>query len=149
MRAFLERHAQKVLGVLHGFDRLLFRGCLRSISYSRGLENFLGASHVRYAQFGEFAQRLSDQLKRHGQSVAEAAGRPFQYLQPGTRNKDQIALDIARRDEISEGLICVLRCVEICKSFGIERVADGSSSSSARTANVCSFTSTTWIATLG
>ena len=125
MRAFLERHAQKVLGVLHGFDRLLFRGCLRSISYSRGLENFLGASHVRYAQFGEFAQRLSDQLKRHGQSVAEAAGRPFQYLQPGTRNKDQIALDIARRDEISEGLICVLRCVEICKSFGIERVADG------------------------
>jgi hypothetical protein len=121
MQSFLDRHHQKIVGVLHGYDRLLFRGCLRSISYSKGLGNFLAAHRVRYAQFGVFAQGLSDQLKVHARKVAEDAGRPFEYLQPGTRNKDQIALKIARRDEITEGLICVLRCVEVCKSFGIGR----------------------------
>jgi hypothetical protein len=121
MQAFLNRHRQKIIGVLHGYDRLLFRGCLRSISYSNGLGNFLAAHGVRYAQFGAFAQRLSDQLKIQAQKVAQDAGRPFEYLQPGTRNKDQIALKIAQRDGISDGLICVLRCVEICKSFGIGR----------------------------
>ena len=125
MQAFLERHEQRIAGVLHGWDRLLFRGCLRSISYAWGLENFLGASHVRYAQFGDFAEKLSDQLKAHGQRVAESAGRPFVYLQPGTRDKEQIALEIARRDKISDGLICVLRCVEVCRSFGISRQEDG------------------------
>jgi len=125
MQAFLERHEQKIVGVLHGYDRLLFRGCLRSISYCDGLRNFLAASGVRYAQFGTFAQQLSDQLKVHAQKVAQDAGRPFEYLQPGTRNKEQIALKIAQRDGISHGLICVLRCVEVCKSFGIGR--DGKS----------------------
>lgn len=121
MQTFLKRHREKIIGVLHGYDRLLFRGCLRSISYSNGLETFLAAHGIRYAQFGAFAQQLSDQLKIHAQKVAHKAGRPFEYLQPGTRNKDQIALKIAQRDGISEGLICVLRCVEVCKSFGIGR----------------------------
>jgi len=125
MQAFLDRHRRQIVGVLHGYDRLLFRGCLRSISYSNGLENFLAAHGVRYAQFGTFAQRLSDQLKAHAQKVAQDARRPFEYLQPGTRNKDQIALGIAQRDGISDGLICVLRCVEVCKSFGIGRKSDG------------------------
>jgi len=121
MQAFLDRHQQKIIGVLHGYDRLLFRGCLRSISYPNGLGNFLAAHGVRYARFGAFAQQLSDQLKVHARKIAEDSGRPFEYLQAGTRNKDQIALKIAQRDRICGGLICVLRCVEVCKSFGIQR----------------------------
>lgn len=37
MDAFTPRHQQDVIGVLSGFDRMRFRGTLRSISYPEGL----------------------------------------------------------------------------------------------------------------
>lgn len=61
----IKRHSQKIVGMLHGYDRLFFRGSLRSISYFEGLENFLGANHVRYLQFEAYAQTLTHRLKAH------------------------------------------------------------------------------------
>lgn len=125
MQAFLERHRDKIIGVMQGYDRMLFRGCLRSISYGGGLDKFLGAAGVRYKQFKDYAQRLSDRLKRHAEEIAKRKGRPFQYVYSPSANKEQIALGIAQRDGITEGLICVLRCVEPCMSFSIRRDRDG------------------------
>jgi len=42
MERFLQRHASRILGSLSGFDLVLFRGVLRSISYVQGLDYFMG-----------------------------------------------------------------------------------------------------------
>jgi hypothetical protein len=44
MKRFLERHHGRVTGTLSGFDRVLFRGTLRSIAYVSGLEVFCTAN---------------------------------------------------------------------------------------------------------
>jgi hypothetical protein len=119
--AFIERHRDSVIGVLSGFDRVLFRGTRRSISYGEGLDRFLGAAGVRYRDFGAFAERLSERLKKHAETLARAAGRPFQYLPDSRQSKEALAQAIAQRDGITEGLVCVLRCVEPCLSFSIRR----------------------------
>lgn len=121
MNDFIERHKDDVIGVLSGFDRVLFRGTLRSISYADGLDRFLGAAGVKYKDFATFAQGLSQQLKEHAEAMAEAAGRPFEYLHSSSQSKEELARRIARRDGIEQGLVCVLRCVEPCMSFGIRR----------------------------
>jgi len=121
METFVQRHQADVIGVLSGFDRLLFRGTLRSISYGDGLDRFLGAMGVRYKDFATFALGLSERVKNHAQALAKAAGRPFQYVSSSSESKEQIALEIARRDGVAEGLVCVLRCVEPCLSFSIRR----------------------------
>ena len=41
MERFIERHHDRVIGVLSGFDRMLFRGSLRSISYTNALAKWL------------------------------------------------------------------------------------------------------------
>jgi len=51
--------------------------------------------------------------------VAEHAGRPVIYLASSTRRKESIAMEIAERDGIREGLICVLTCVEPCHTFSV------------------------------
>src|ERR1700754_4517938 len=102
MQAFLARHADRVLGVLQGYDRLLFRGCLRSISYVEGLDRFLGARGIRYDQFTAFAQRWSDRLKRHARNLAARLQRPFEYVPSPQRSKEQIALRIIERDGITD-----------------------------------------------
>ncbi len=121
MDAFIQRHAQDVIGVLSGFDRMRFRGTLRSISYAEGLDRFLGAVGVRYKDFKDYALGLSQRLIDHGEQVAREAGRPFEYRASSSEDKQAEALRIAQRDGITEGLVCILRCVEPCRSFGIHR----------------------------
>jgi hypothetical protein len=121
MERFLERHQASVLGVLSGFDRVLFRGSLRSISYLSGMSQFLSTHGVLYKDFGRFAERLSTAVKQQGKQVAEQAGRPWVYVESPRVSKEDIARQIMKRDGIERGLICVLSCVEPCQTFAIRK----------------------------
>jgi hypothetical protein len=125
MRTFIQRHKEDVIGVLSGLDRIRFRGTLRSISYGDGVESFLCAHHVQYRHFGAYAESLSERIKQHAERLACRLGRPYRYVASSAESKEEIALEIARRDDIQEGLVCVLRCVEPCKSFRIRPDSQG------------------------
>ncbi len=97
MERFLQRHQDRITGVLSGFDRLLFRGTLRSISYRNGMDIFLSSQRVLYKNFGSFAQRLSDRLKEHARLIAQRQGRPFRYLpSPSVSRRTSLAGSYSR-----------------------------------------------------
>ena len=121
MQRFLERHREQVVGVLSGFDRVLFRGTLRSLAYAAGFDKFLTAHGVLYKDFGKFAERLSMRVKAHAKQIAEQHGRPWIYLQSSSASKEDVARRVMQRDGIQQGLVCVLRCVEPCQSFEIRK----------------------------
>jgi len=125
MDAFIQRHEKDVIGVLSGFDRMRFRGTLRSICYAEGMDRFLGRVNVRYKEFKEFALGLSEGLVAHARQVAQQAGRPFEYVASRHADKQAVAQRIAARDGINEGLVCVLRCLESCQSFAIRQDGQG------------------------
>lgn len=81
--------------------------------------SFLGTIRVELTEFKDRAQGLTVQLKRGTEELAQAAGRPIIYLASSQLRKEPIALQIAARDGISEGLICVLTCVEPCHTFTV------------------------------
>jgi hypothetical protein len=119
MERFLKRYHDQITGVLSGPDRVLFRGVLRSISYASGLEIFLSSVHVLHKDFATYAAAVSEPLRRHAQQWAERHQRPYQYVESSRASKEDIARSIALREGISEGLICVLACVEPCRSFSV------------------------------
>ena len=119
MHSFLSRHQSAVKGVLSGMDRVRFRGTIRWLATLHGMGSFLGTIRILLTQFREWAQQLTSQLKQGAEQVAEHAGRPVIYLTSSTRRKESIAMDIAKRDGIREGLICVLTCVEPCHTFSV------------------------------
>ena len=80
MERFVTRHHDRIAGILTGFDRMRFRGTLRSISNVKGLAIWLNQRHVLLKEFGAFAERLSKQLTAHGRAMAAERGRPFEYL---------------------------------------------------------------------
>lgn len=121
MERFVTRHGNRIVGILSGFDRVLFRGTLRSISYVEGLEKFLASQQVLYKDFSAYVQRLSDRLKAHAIAIAADAGRPYEYLASAQVRKDDRARAIAERDRIRDGLVCVLSCIEPCHSFTVRR----------------------------
>ncbi len=121
MKQFLKRHASHITGTLSGFDRLLFRGTLRSICYQKGMDILLSSEHVLYKDFGSFAQKISDRLKTHAEAMAEQLKRPLVYITSAKESKEAIARAILEKDGIAEGLICILSCVEPCQSFSTQR----------------------------
>lgn len=121
MERFLTRHGDRIVAILSGFDRLLFRGTLRSIAYVKGLDIFLSSHRVLYKDFSRFAEGVSDQLKAHAEALAAAAHRPFRYVPSSRVSKEEIAREILRTHPVTEGLVAILSCVEPCRSFTIRR----------------------------
>jgi hypothetical protein len=124
MKRFLERHRDRISGTLSGFDRMLFRGTLRSITHVSGLQIFLYSQHVLMKDFGTYVLKLSERLVEHAKELAHKAGRPYVYLPSSKDSKEELALEIAARDHIKAGLICVFACVEPCHSFDLRKNRD-------------------------
>src|SRR6516164_7932178 len=124
MKPFLEQHGDRIVGTISGLDRVLFRGTLRSICYSKGMDRFLGAHRVLYRVFDKFAEDLTGRIVDHARRLAKSKKRPFTYLYSSDVDKEALANHIANRDRVREGLICVLRCVEPCHSYEINRNAN-------------------------
>jgi len=121
MQRFLEQHTDRITGVLHGFDRVLFRGSLLSISYTGGMELFLAKHRILYRDYKGFVQRISNKLKDHAKAMAQKENRPYVYLDSPSVSKEDVARRIMERDGVRNGLICVLSCVELCQTFGLKR----------------------------
>jgi len=121
MERFLKQYQPQITGVLSGPDRLLFRGVLRSISYVQGWEIFLASIRVLNRDFLAYAERVSKSICEHAQKFAQDHGRPYEYVPSSRASKEDIARKIAVRDQIEEGLVCVLGCVEPCRSVTVHR----------------------------
>jgi hypothetical protein len=119
MPSFIERHRDKIKGILSGLDRIRFRGTLRAIAHPWGLKHFLQASGVLLKEFKEYVLTLTREVRRATEQVAAQAGRPLLYLPASTTSKEEQARQIAQRDGITEGLIAVFRTVELCWSFEV------------------------------
>lgn len=121
VKSFIARYRSKITGTLSGFDRIIFRGALPSLSRAEALEAWLNWKGVRFKDYSNFVQAQSARLKEHAQTMAQKAGRPYEHLRSPKIRKDQQARAIAQRDDIQDGLICVFGCVEPCMSYAVRK----------------------------
>ena len=121
MKKFIANHQDQISGVLSGFDRLVFRGTLRSVAYVGGMNQYLSRNDILLKNFGGHVERVSQQLKMASLAEAVATGRPVRYLASAKISKEDIAHGIAVEDDIRQGLVCVLTSVEPCRTYEIYR----------------------------
>ena len=119
MQEFIAKFGSLIQGVLTGADRLVLRGSLRAIQYPLGMKGYLWHKQVPLTGFGRHAEQVTEQIKRASLDEAKRLGRPVQYLWSSKADKKKIAEQVAIRDQIEQGLICVLSCVEPCLSFDV------------------------------
>lgn len=121
MERFLDRHQDRIVGSISGFDRMRFTGTLRWMAHVDGMGKFLNSQGVLLKNFAAYIETVSEQIKQYAYGIAEAKGRPVEYLASSSESKEDIAIKIAERDGIQQGLVCVLTCVEPCQSFDIQK----------------------------
>ena len=120
MNDFITKFQNELAGTLSGFDRLVFRGTLWR-NHLSGMKGYLWAHGLGCKDFKEHAEQVSQRVKEAAVEPMLAAGRPVRYLNSGKDNKQQIALEIAAADRVSQGPICALTAVELCRSYAIRR----------------------------
>src|SRR5262245_22270481 len=112
MTEFLRQHAGSVMGVIHGFDRLRFRGTWRRVSSVPGLGSFMSYLGVLLKEAGDWMNGCTERVKKASLAVAEQQDRPVVYVTDPSARKEDLARQIAERDGIRQGLVCVLTAVE-------------------------------------
>jgi hypothetical protein len=123
MHRFTTKYAHCLAGVLSGFDRLVFRGTLRRLSFVEGLRVYLSARHVLLKDFGTHAQAITERVKEACLATAHAAQVPVLYLASADTRKEEVARQIAQQRGITAGPICLLTCVEPFVGYDINRNA--------------------------
>lgn len=117
MKTFLATLSTLVLGSLSGFDRLVFRGYLRSLISPSGMNVYLWTNGVKFRDFKAHTQERTEELMAASEAVAKRHNRPIQYLRSPRTRKEDPARELARRDGITTGLIGMFTCVELCFSY--------------------------------
>jgi hypothetical protein len=118
MNEFISKYESQISGTLSGYDRLVIGGHL-PLRHKRGLNGYLWAKGLGLKDFGAHAESVSKQVKAASLERIEQAGRPVIYLNSGRMDKQKTALEIARRDGITEGLICGLTALEMGSSYEV------------------------------
>jgi len=121
MLEFIRRHAASIVGVLNGFDRLRFRGTWRIAASVAGLGAFMRYRGILLKEGGNWMNDCTERVKKASLAVADNQGRPVVYVDKPSASKEDMAREIAKRDGIEAGLVCVLTAVEPCRSFDIQR----------------------------
>lgn len=114
MSSFLQRFGTVVAGVLHGFDRLRFRGSKRQLCNVAGMASWLWHVRVPLKEYKEFARDTTVSLCQSIEGPAEAAG-IYRFLNNSKESKEEVALQMAAEQKRTSGLIAVLGCVEPCQ----------------------------------
>jgi hypothetical protein len=121
MNSFLQRHKDRILGVLSAFDRIRFRGSLRRLSYVGGVLQWLAAAGVLLKDFLPLTEQLTKRLHQEAEQFAAESGRPVQYLESKV-DKEALVRQIGQRQESADnGVVAVLKTLETCRSYDIFR----------------------------
>ena len=119
MNKFLEKHKDSILGVISGFDRVIFRGGIRSLVYKAGMASYLNYKRILLKDFKTHAPAMSSEIVEKTKKYAEREKRSFTYLQGYAKGKEAMAKEIAETDKIKEGLVCIFSTLENCNSYKV------------------------------
>ena len=117
MKKFIDKHIDNIHGVLSCVDRIIFKG-YSSLSWAGNMERFLSYHGTLIKDFKGYAQNLSQTLRDHALNMALEKGRPY-FPPEGKYDKEARAREIAERDGISKGLVCVMSALEKSPTFKV------------------------------
>ncbi len=118
MNPFLERHQDKISGVLTCFDRIVITGTLPEICHAEALARYLSQRDILLRDYPHWAEPFRDELRTHAEAVAAEAGLEIEFIRrhDAFRKEARIKAILAERGE-HPGLVHVFSAMESCPSF--------------------------------
>ncbi len=116
MCKMIDQNADKIKGQFSFFDRMIINGYFRPLLSEKTRIGCLYSMGIPLRDFTEYFRDVTDHLIRQIESSAEELGRPVVYLPSSRDRKENIAKEFLLADPVDEGLICVLKTLESCRT---------------------------------
>lgn len=126
MTDLLERYADRIVGCLSCFDRVIIWGTLVRVSHAAGLCQRLKDLGISLQQFTEYAITLRDSLEQHLVQLAETEGVAIEYLRSAraVRKEERVQEVLAQRGD-HPGLVHLFAVVEPARVFEVRQGRSG------------------------
>jgi hypothetical protein len=118
MDSFLRKFGSKIKGVLTGFDRIVFKGCFRHLSYADGAARFLARRGVLNKDYKAWMRDRSEEIVAAAMRIAvERTGECVAHIPSLHVRKEELAHARMRERQVDAGLVGVWSCTESCRTF--------------------------------
>ena len=128
MQQFSEKYHDQSMGVVTGFDRLVFRGSLRRLHYgwwedqreaivAIGREQYLWHNKIRFQDYQQPVKRASERWKKESLKPFEKQGLPVVFRRSASVDKEEWARRVAGDRGLQRGLVCALSTLEPSPTF--------------------------------
>jgi len=119
MANLIERHREKIIGVLSCFDRLVLQGTLPSVAYPQAVATELDRRGIRLFDYAkQFALPFRDAIRARTEQLAAEEGVEIEYIQrmKTFRKEDRIQQILAARGN-RPGLVHIFSAMEPCPTY--------------------------------
>ena len=116
MCKIIDQYADKIKGQFSFFDRMIINGYFRPLLSEQTRIGYLFSMDIPLRDFTEYFKNVTDQMVKQIENSAQELGRPLVYLPSAGDKKEDIAKNFLLSDPLDEGLICVLKTLEACKT---------------------------------
>lgn len=116
MCKMINQYADKIKGQFSFFDRMIINGYLRPLLSEKTRIGSLYAMGIPLRDFTEYFKNLTDLLIKQLEDSARELERPVVYLPSAKDRKENIAKDFLLSDPVDNGLICVIKTLESCRT---------------------------------
>jgi hypothetical protein len=117
MSSITERYADRILGTLSCFDRVVITGTLVDIGHASAMATTLTARGIRLFDYTKFAEPLRDEVRAAVESLAAQSGLEIEYIQrKNFRKEDRVRQVLEQRGQAA-GLVHIFSAMEACPSF--------------------------------
>jgi len=128
MQQFIEKYGEQIVGVLSGFDRLVFRGSLRRLNYgwwdeklgavvAHGMEQYLWQNKILFKDYQQHVKRVSQQVKDASFKSLQQRELPVIFLRDPKADKDELVRAMAAKQGVKSGPVCAISALEPSPTF--------------------------------
>jgi hypothetical protein len=117
MADFIERHAEKIAGVLSCLDRVVITGTLPDICHAEAATHYLFNHKIRIFDYTRFTEPLRDQIRNRAEKLAADQGLTIEFLRNRDVRKEDRIQEILEQRGRHPGLVHIFSAMEPCPSF--------------------------------
>lgn len=114
---FREKYKEQTTGILHGFDRLIFRGYLSSFFSPKGMYYYLSQKGIMLTGYKKFVKAQSSHLKKHIEQIANQSKVKIDYVNNSKTSKEELAKKYLEVHPTKQGLIAIISVLEVAPTF--------------------------------
>ena len=133
MCAVMEQFGQNVKGTFSFFDWMIIDGYIQPLTMEFRRAEALSHLGILYKDFTAHFHSVTEQIKQRAEGMARDLGRSLIYLDSPKISKEETAKKCLAAQPTEDGLICVIKTLEMCKSARV--CGDGSGKLTIKTSN--------------